>query len=176
MGSRNLINARAESHRGEVRVRAAPPSRRAPADGYYEWKKPEPGSPAKTKKQPFYLHPADGDVVALAGLYEFWKDPTKADDDPHRWVVSATVITHGHRLHEAHPRPPAPDAAPTLRRPWLDPAVGADGARELLDTVPEPRSRAAVSHGRRHRPQQRPSVADRPDGNVGQRDHRAPRR
>ena len=94
-----------------------------------------PGAPAKRKKQPYYLHPADGDVVALAGLYEFWKDPTKADDDPERWVVSATVITRAASAELAHIH----DRQPLMLRSeawsaWLDPAVGADGARELLET------------------------------------------
>ena len=73
--------------------------------------------------------------MARAGLYEFWKDPTKADDDPARWVVSATVITRPASDELAHIH----DRQPLMLRPdawsaWLDPAVGAAGARELLET------------------------------------------
>jgi putative SOS response-associated peptidase YedK len=29
----------------------------------------------------------------MAGMYGLWRDPTRADDDPHRWLLSATVLT-----------------------------------------------------------------------------------
>ena len=29
----------------------------------------------------------------MAGLYELWRDPTLADDDPDRWLWTCTVIT-----------------------------------------------------------------------------------
>src|SRR4051794_21108313 len=137
VGSR-MINARVESLADKPAFARPSAVRRAllPADGYFEWKKPEPhGSPATSKrKQPYYLHPADGDVVALAGLYEFWKDPSKSDDDPDRWVVSATVITRPASAELAHIH----DRQPLMLRPeawsaWLDPAVGADEARALLE-------------------------------------------
>jgi putative SOS response-associated peptidase YedK len=136
VGSR-MINARVESIEEKSAFARPFAVRRAllPADGYYEWKKAAPGGPgpAGKRKQPFYLHPADGDLVALAGLYEFWKDPTKADDDPARWVVSATVITRPATDELAHIH----DRQPLMLRSdawsaWLDPAVGAAGARELL--------------------------------------------
>ena len=38
----------------------------------------------KPRKQPFFMHRADGDVVAFAGLYEFWRDRAIADDDDPR--------------------------------------------------------------------------------------------
>lgn len=130
-----MINARVESIADKPAFARPFAVRRAllPADGYYEWRKPAPGATSK-RKQPFYLHPADGDVVALAGLYEFWKDPSKSDDDPARWVVSATVITRPASDELAHIH----DRQPLMLRPeawsaWLDPAVGADGAMELLE-------------------------------------------
>lgn len=135
-----MINARRESLADRPAFARPFGLRRAilPADGYFEWQAPPPPAPGeprtRRRKQPFYLHPADGGVLALAGLYEFWKDPAKAADDPARWLVSVTVIT----------RPAAPELAaihdrqPLVLRPqdwdaWLDPAVGADGARALLD-------------------------------------------
>ncbi|MEK8228434.1 SOS response-associated peptidase family protein [Oerskovia sp. M15] len=40
------------------------------------------------------LHPPRrAALAAFAGLYEFWRDPTKGDDDPTRWLVSTTIIT-----------------------------------------------------------------------------------
>lgn len=133
-----MINARTETLADKPAFKRAFATRRAllPADGYFEWKKPEPGATSK-HKQPYYLHPGDGSTVALAGLYEFWKDPSKDEDDPDRWLVSATVITRPALpgLAHIHDRQPL-----MLRREdwehWLDPAVGADGARELLDAEP----------------------------------------
>ena len=37
--------------------------------------------------------PADGGVLAKAGLYDFWRDSTRADDDPLAWLMTATVLT-----------------------------------------------------------------------------------
>ena len=94
-----------------------------PADGYYEWetrrapdqRKPDkhkgasgksPGksagsagksagksTAAKTLKQPFFIHSPDGETLALAGLYELWRDPGRERDDPAAWLWSATVLT-----------------------------------------------------------------------------------
>ena len=137
-----MINARVETLAEKPAFARPLAARRAllPADGYYEWQaRPEdPEGPRRRRpKQPFWIHPADGDVAALAGLYEFWRDPSKADDDPDRWLVSVPVVTR--------PPPPARSAnhdRPPLGRPrdaweaWLDPAAGADAARALLGTEP----------------------------------------
>ena len=129
-----LINARVESLLDKPAFKRPFALRRAllPADGYYEWQAPEPGALTRTK-QPYYLHPADGGPLALAGLYEFWKDTTMADDDPARGLVSATIITTAAtgelaRIHDRRPlmlRREAWDA-------WLDPDLDAAGAMELV--------------------------------------------
>ncbi|MGV9308566.1 SOS response-associated peptidase [Nonomuraea sp. NPDC003727] len=91
IGSR-MINARLETVAEKPAFKKAFASRRCllPADGYFEWM---PVEGEKKKKQPFYIHPEDGGVLAMAGLYEFWKDPTRAADDPLKWLVTCTVIT-----------------------------------------------------------------------------------
>jgi putative SOS response-associated peptidase YedK len=65
-----LINARAETVTSLPAFRSAVRRRRClvPADGWYEWA-PRPDGAGR---QPTYLTPADGDVVAFAGLYEIW--------------------------------------------------------------------------------------------------------
>jgi putative SOS response-associated peptidase YedK len=99
-----LINARVETVAEKPAFRKAFASRRCllPADGYYEWYTPEqeaedtPGEDKKRKKprkQPFFIHHPDGSVLAMAGLYEIWRDPTKADDDPDRFRWTCTVLT-----------------------------------------------------------------------------------
>ncbi len=32
-------------------------------------------------------------MLSLAGLYELWPDPDKAEDDPGRWLWTAVIIT-----------------------------------------------------------------------------------
>ena len=129
-----FVNARAESLRQSNAFARPFAVRRTllPADGYYEWQKLEEGG-RRPRKQPFYIHPADGGPLALAGLYEFWRDRTKADDDPDRWLVTAVVITRpaSPELEHIHDRQPLM-LTPDLWEAWLDPAVGADGAANLL--------------------------------------------
>ena len=70
----------------------------------------------------------------MAGLYEWWKDPAKADDDAARWMLSFTILTRdsiGH-LGSIHDRMPLfldPDHADA----WLDPTT--DNVRDVLDAA-----------------------------------------
>lgn len=120
IGSR-LINARSETAAEKPSFKKAFARRRAlvPADGYYEWYAGEAREgEKKPRKQPFYITPKDGSVLAMAGLYEFWKD-READE----WVVSFTILTTtatdelGH-IHDRMPLFLEPDAYDA----WLDPS------------------------------------------------------
>ena len=136
-----MINARAETVEEKPAYRRAFAHRRCivPADGFYEWQKIEDGAGAKPRKQPYYLHPADGSSAAMAGLYEWWRNPeVAADDDPGAWVLSTTILTTTavDAVGRIHDRMPVlvPVAA---RETWLDPEVpGADVLPGLL-TPPE---------------------------------------
>ena len=88
-GGARMINARIETVTEKPAFRKAAARRRCllPAAGYYEWQKTENG------KVPYFLHDPDGRLLAMAGLYELWRDPALADDDPNRWLWSCTVIT-----------------------------------------------------------------------------------
>src|SRR3954464_898773 len=91
-----MINARMETVHEKPAFRRAFASRRCllPADGYYEWYPTEQLTKAgKPLKQPFFIHPADGGVMAMAGLYEIWRDPPRDEDDPQRFVWTCTVLT-----------------------------------------------------------------------------------
>ena len=99
IGSR-MINARAETVAEKPSFRRAFAKRRCllPADGYYEWYTPTDaaaptGRSGKPLKQPFYIHRADDHLLALAGLYEWWRDESRPEDDPHAWLLTCTVIT-----------------------------------------------------------------------------------
>jgi putative SOS response-associated peptidase YedK len=122
-----LINARVETVAEKPAYRRAFAARRCilPADGFYEWyagEHADDSAAGKPRKQPFFIHPADGSPLAMAGLYEFWRDPARDPDDPEAWVVSATVITttatdEVGRIHERMPMTIAPEHWAA----WLDP-------------------------------------------------------
>ena len=121
-----LINARSESLLDKPAFARAAAVRRClvPADGWYEWQ----ASPTvvdgkgKPRKQPFFIHRSDGAPLAMAGLYEFWRDQSKAEDDPDAWLTTYTVITTKAEpgLDRIHDRQPL-----VLERAdwddWLDP-------------------------------------------------------
>ena len=64
-----LINARAETIAEKPAFRAACRERRCliPASGFYEWTKDEDG-----KRLPWYIHPAEGEMLAFAGVWQAW--------------------------------------------------------------------------------------------------------
>ena len=121
-----MINARVETLAEKPAFKKAFAARRCllPADGYYEWYPTEQKSAkGKPLKQPFYIHPRDGGVLALAGLYEIWRDREIEDPDaPGAFVWSATVITTQAeddlgRIHDRMPMLVEPERFAA----WLDP-------------------------------------------------------
>jgi putative SOS response-associated peptidase YedK len=131
VGSR-MINARTETLATKPAFRRALAARRClvPAEGYYEWQAADgaafdrPGG--GRAKQPFWIHPADDGPLAFAGLYEFWRDRLRADDDPLRWLVTMTIVTGGAPsdsvLAAIHDRRPV-ILDPSRWGAWLDPRV-----------------------------------------------------
>ncbi len=132
-GGARMINARFETVAEKPAFRKALATRRCllPADGFYEWYITENIVGGKPVKQPFFIHPRDGGLYVMAGLYEFWKSPAG------EWLTTCTVITTqatddlGH-IHDRMPMVVSPDAWEA----WLDPAFDGD-PRELL-RVPAP--------------------------------------
>ena len=111
-GGARMINARVESVADKPAFARALAARRClvPARGWYEWQaSPTALDPkGKPRKQPFFTSRLDGASVAMAGLYEFWRDPTITDPDDPDGV--AGHLHGGHRAGRAgpgpHPRPP----------------------------------------------------------------------
>lgn len=68
---RRLVNARAETMATAPSFRSALARRRCllPADGFYEWRSGGGG-----QRQAFLARPGTGDPLALAGLWEVWRD------------------------------------------------------------------------------------------------------
>jgi putative SOS response-associated peptidase YedK len=88
-----------------------------PVSGYYEWQIKEDGS-----KQPFYINAGDQGMLALAGIYDWWLDPSKKSDDPSRWLLSFAILTKD----AADPLAPIHERNPILlsessMAEWLDP-------------------------------------------------------
>ena len=77
------INARVESVETRPLYREAFRKRRCivPADGYYEW------VGTKENRQPFWFHRPNGELLAFAGLYEWWR-PTEES-----WEATFTILT-----------------------------------------------------------------------------------
>jgi putative SOS response-associated peptidase YedK len=132
-----MINARMETVAEKPAYKRAFASRRCllPADGYFEWYPTQQKTKAgKPLKQPFFIHPQDGGVLAMAGLYEIWRDPTLTEDDPDRFRWTCTVLTTkaedavGH-IHDRMPLMVEPERWSA----WLDPAVS--GRDELLSLL-----------------------------------------
>jgi putative SOS response-associated peptidase YedK len=126
-GGAKMINARAETIATSPAFRTSFNKRRAivPSDGFYEWRK------TGGAKQPFFLHPPAGAVLAMAGLWAVWKDPETG-----LWVPSAAVVTTAanRKVSSIHDRMPV-----LLPREawddWLDPEVD---DREYLQSLLEP--------------------------------------
>lgn len=152
VGSR-MTNARAETLLTKPAFRKAATSRRliVPADGWYEWQASPVATDAKGKprKQPFFMRRADGDLVALAGLYDFWRDPGLAADDPDAWLATFTIITTAAEpgLDRIHDRQPV-----VLDRTdwaaWLDPDLTDPDAVAALVRTREPGRFTAYPIGR----------------------------
>jgi putative SOS response-associated peptidase YedK len=120
-----LINARAETVASKPSFRRAFAHRRCllPADGYYEWQRPEAGQGGV--KQPYFICRGDGRPLAFAGLYELWRDPQRPEDDERSWLWTATIITTSApdefgQIHDRMPMVIAPDRWSD----WLDPGDG----------------------------------------------------
>ncbi|MEU3570610.1 SOS response-associated peptidase [Kitasatospora sp. NPDC036755] len=134
-----MINARSDTVHEKPSYRQAFAARRCvlPVDGYYEWQT-VPGERGKARKKPYFVSRADGTPLALAGLYEFWRDRTVPPGHPRAWLVTFTIVTTDaeESLAPIHERMPL-----FLDREdwdaWLDPRLtDPDGLRRLL--IPPP--------------------------------------
>lgn len=131
-----LINARAETIAVKPSFRSAFARRRCliPADGYYEWRPLGGREHGRPRKQPYYIHRADGQGMAFAGIYELWRDRALPDDHPQARLWTATIITTQATddVGWVHDRMPMV-VSPARWADWLDPAAG--DADSLLRSI-----------------------------------------
>lgn len=124
-GAAACINARSETVAERPSFRNAYRKARRCAvlvSGWYEWKV------EGKRKTPHWFHPRAGSLVALAGLWERWTDPTTGAD-----VFSATVITCAPNTFAAtiHDRMPVVLAGDDLAR-WIDPRIASADVHEVM--------------------------------------------
>ncbi|MET9452824.1 SOS response-associated peptidase [Streptomyces cinerochromogenes] len=132
-----MINARVETVHEKPAFRRAFVTRRCllPADGFYEWQPGKDPVTGRARKQPYFIHPEDDQVMALAGLYEYWRDATVIqDDDPAAWLMTCTIITTEATDAAGHVHPRMPLALTEDHyEAWLDPTQqDPDELRALL--------------------------------------------
>ena len=129
IGRYSTINARAETIDTKPAFRGPFRHHRCliPADGYYEWQQYD-----ATHKQPWYIHAADNEPMALAGLFDIWTSP---EGDQLR---SATIIvtTANDSTREIH------DRMPVILQPedwatWLSVETPKKELLGLLESAPE---------------------------------------
>ena len=126
-----LINARAEGIAQKPSFRAAFKRRRClvPASGFYEWQ----ATGGKTK-QPYWIAPENGGLIAFAGLWETWIGADGSEID------TAAIVTRDANaaLQPIHHR------MPVLIEPgdfdlWLSDSVDPKAAETLLTAPPDDR-------------------------------------
>jgi putative SOS response-associated peptidase YedK len=123
-----LVNARCETAATNSSFRTALQRRRClvPASGFYEW------TGATKKRIPHWLHPAQGELILMAGLWEAWRPGPESP-----FLRSFTILTAAANEDVA----PLHDRMPVLIRPedreaWLDPATPEETYAAMLRPAP----------------------------------------
>ena len=125
-----MINARSESAAVKPGFRGAMKYRRClvPADGFYEWKKQVNSS----GKQPYYIHRKDGNLLALAGLWEHWQGPGGEEIE----TCALLTTTPNELMAKIHDRMPVVLAEEECDR-WIDTEIqDVDAVTDLLGPCP----------------------------------------
>ena len=73
-------------------------------------------------KQTGPVNAGDQGLLPLAGIYDWWLDPTKQPDDPSRWLLSFSILTKdaAKPLEFIHERNPILLSESSMAE-WLDP-------------------------------------------------------
>lgn len=151
-----MINARSETVADKPAFRTAFRRRRCllPADAYYEWQligrdgraeastSPVTDSDhkkrkARSVKKPYAIRYAQDRPLAMAGIFERWRDPEADENDPAAWLWSCAVITTGAAPELAHIHERMPVVLPEEDwAAWLDPGTGAEDLAHLMGDTP----------------------------------------
>ena len=125
-----------------------------PADAYYEWQligkdgTPEAStSPvtdaqhkqrkARSSKKPYSIRYGHEEPLAMAGIFERWRDPEVDESDPAAWLWSCAVITTDATADLAHIHERMPVVLPAEDwASWLDPSTGLAELAHLMNDTP----------------------------------------
>jgi putative SOS response-associated peptidase YedK len=123
-----LINARSETVLEKPAFKNAIRRRRGliPADGYYEWKAVD------GRKQPYFIHRADGAPLGFAAVFETWGGPNGEELD----TVAIVTAAASEDLADLHDRVPV-TIAPEDFDSWLD--CRGDEVEAVLSLMVAPR-------------------------------------
>lgn len=127
--TRPMINARSESVSEKPMFRDAFERRRClvPADGFYEWSRPEGGS----AKHPYWLHPTAPGVLSFGAIWE----TSQPKGQPARHTLAILTTAANADLSGIHDRMPL--LVPSGERDrWLDRTVPGAGVLDLLRPAP----------------------------------------
>jgi putative SOS response-associated peptidase YedK len=140
-GASRLINARSETVAEKPSFRSAFKRRRCiiPVDGFYEWTT----VPGATRKQPMYIHHVGSQLLAFAGIYEFWRPKDATEDEPGLFSACILTCAANDTISAIHDRMPVILASPDWSL-WMDPqsdpaalaAVMVPAAEDLLEMHP----------------------------------------
>ena len=118
-----MINARAEGIADKPAYRRSVARRRCliPADAFYEWQRRRARDGRPAGKLPYAVRRRDGRPMALAGIWEVWRDKENPDAEP---VRSCAIVTTGANALMA----PIHDRMPVVLEKkdwsaWLDPST-----------------------------------------------------
>jgi putative SOS response-associated peptidase YedK len=119
-----MINTRAETALEKPAFRKAIARRRCmvPADGWYEWRRGVTSTAEGTKpaKEPFFMTSPNSSSLALAGIWESWRDPKQGPDTSPLITFSVLTTDSVGNLTEIHNRMPL--VLPKEHwAAWLDP-------------------------------------------------------
>jgi putative SOS response-associated peptidase YedK len=136
-----MVNARADTALTKPSFRNAMERRRCliPADVFYEWQAVQ----GDRRKQPWAVALPDGELFALAGLWEYWK-PAEGGEG----LVTCTILTTDPNtlLEPIHDRMPV-IIHPDRYRSWLDPRTPRPAVEDMVRPWPSDELRAwKISH------------------------------
>ena len=132
-----MINARSETLAEKPAFKGLFKKHRLliPMDGFYEWQQGVEGGPVtkagKPVRQPMFIHRADGDLLAVAGLWATWRDRAEGPDAP--WLHTCSVITTAANATMAPVHNRMPVILPASHwDEWLNPTNGDTTALQRL--------------------------------------------
>jgi putative SOS response-associated peptidase YedK len=131
-----MANVRSDTALEKSSFRSAMQKRRCliPADVFFEWQ----DVPGRKRRQPHAVALLDGEIFALGGLWEAWREKEGGN-----WLITCAILTTEPNELLA----PIHDRMPVIVRPddydaWLDPATQTEDVRRLVESFPPAAMRA----------------------------------